>query len=124
VAHVVYIGCYATGGLITTLGFISLGSIRLFTTSNAYFAIRKGDLTLHQGLMIYSYAACFAAATLCIWLPLLTVAYGDLVPAYRVWAWLCWVPSIAFAYFLCTQKGTQRNLIVCIRKVLGRQGYC
>lgn len=95
----------ATGGLITTLGFMSLGLVWLFTTSKAYLAIRKGDIQLHQGMMIYSYAACFAAVTLRIWLPLLTIAFGDFTIAYRIVAWLCWVPNIIFAYFWVRRKG-------------------
>jgi len=101
----IYIGFYATGGLISSLGFISLGLIWLFTTSKAYLAVRKGDLSLHQGLMIYSYAACFAAVTLRIWLPLLSLVFGDFVIAYRIVAWLCWVPNIIFAYFWVRRKG-------------------
>ncbi|WP_273565988.1 DUF2306 domain-containing protein [Maribacter halichondriae] len=101
----VYIGFYATGGLISSFGFISLGLIWLYTTTKAYFAVRKGDLQLHQGLMIYSYAACFAAVTLRIWLPLLSFAFGDFIIAYRLVAWLCWVPNIIFAYVWVHRKG-------------------
>lgn len=101
----VFIAFNATGGLITTLGFISLGVIWLITTSKAFLAIRKGDIQLHQGMMIYSYAACFAAVTLRIWLPLLTIAFGDFTIAYRIVAWLCWVPNIIFAYFWVRRKG-------------------
>ncbi len=54
---------------------------------------------------IYSYAASFAAVTLRIWLPLLTIAFQDFVVAYRIVAWLCWVPNIAFAYFWVRRKG-------------------
>ncbi len=101
----VFIAFNATGGLVTTLGFLSLGIIWLFTTFKAYLAIRKGDVQLHQGMMIYSYAACFAAVTLRIWLPLLTIAFGDFIIAYRIVAWLCWVPNIIFAYFWVRRKG-------------------
>jgi uncharacterized membrane protein len=101
----IFIAVNATGGLISTLGFIGLGLIWLYTTTKAYFAIRKGDVSLHQGLMIYSYAACFAAVTLRIWLPLLTIAFQDFIVAYRIVAWLCWVPNIAFAYFWVRRKG-------------------
>lgn len=101
----VFIAFNATGGLVTTLGFLSLGVIWLFTTIKAYLAIRKGDIQLHQGMMIYSYAACFAAVTLRIWLPLLTIAFGDFIIAYRIVAWLCWVPNIIFAYFWVRRKG-------------------
>lgn len=101
----IYIGFYATGGLISSLGFISLGIIWLFTSIKAYFAIRKRDLQLHQGLMIYSYAACFAAVTLRIWLPLLGFVVGDFETAYRIVAWICWVPNVIFAYFWVHRKG-------------------
>ena len=101
----VFIAFNATGGLVTTLGFLSLGIIWLFTTFKAYLAIRKGDVQLHQGMMIYSYAACFAAVTLRIWLPLLTIAFGDFIIAYRIVAWLCWGPNIIFAYFWVRRKG-------------------
>lgn len=101
----IYIGLYATGGIISALGFMSLGTIWLYTTLKAYFAIRKGDVELHQGFMIYSYVACFAAVTLRIWLPILGFVFGDFVTAYRIVAWLCWVPNIAFAFFWVRKKG-------------------
>ena len=103
----VYIGFFATGGLITSAGFIALGLIWLFTTGKAYQAIRKKDLSLHQGMMIYSYAACFAAVTLRIWLPILTATFGSFIIAYKIVAWLCWVPNMVFAYFWVRKKGLQ-----------------
>lgn len=103
----VYIALYATGGIITTLGFMILGILWIFFTGKAYLAVRKGDLQLHQGLMIYSYAACFAAVTLRIWLPLLTVVFHDFTIAYRIVAWLCWVPNIIFAFFWVRRRGLQ-----------------
>lgn len=101
----VYIGFFATGGLIASLGFISLGVIWLYTTLKAYFAIRAKDISLHQGMMVYSYAACFAAVTLRMWLPLLTIVFGEFLIAYRIVAWLCWVPNMIFAYFWVRRKG-------------------
>ncbi|PWL38078.1 hypothetical protein DKG77_07235 [Flagellimonas aquimarina] len=101
----VYIAFFATGGLITSLGFLGLGIIWLFTTLKAYFAIRAKDLALHQGMMIYSYAACFAAVTLRLWLPLLTMAFGEFLIAYKIVAWLCWVPNMIFAFFWVKRKG-------------------
>jgi len=96
-----YIGYFATGGLVTSLGFISLGVLWLYTTIGAYIAIKNRQLKRHQELMIYSYAACFAAVTLRIWLPLLTALFdGAFLPAYKIVAWLCWVPNIIVAYFI------------------------
>jgi len=100
------IGLYATGGWITSLGFVLLGLVWLYSTYRAYFAIRKMDLSLHEKMMIYSYAACFAAVTLRLWLPFLeTVVFGEFLPAYKIVAWLCWVPNLIFAHFLIRKKG-------------------
>ena len=96
----VHIGFYATGGWISSIGFISLGIIWLYTTVNAYTSIRGGDVKRHSNFMTYSYAACFAAVTLRIWLPLLSIAFGDFFVAYRMVAWLSWVPNLLVAYWL------------------------
>ncbi|WP_036379753.1 DUF2306 domain-containing protein [Muricauda sp. MAR_2010_75] len=101
----VYLGFFATGGIIPAVGFICLGVIWLYTTIRAYIAIRKKDLSLHQGMMIYSYAACFAAVTLRIWMPLLIMATGQFLVAYKIVAWLCWVPNMIFAFFWVRRKG-------------------
>ena len=100
-----YIAFYATGGIFARLGFGCLAIVWLYSTSMAYKTIKKGDIQKHEAYMIYSYAACFAAVTLRIWLPMLTAFFGDFIPAYRIVAWLCWVPNIIFAYFLVKRKG-------------------
>jgi len=51
-------------------------------------------------MMIYSYAACFAAVTLRIWLPFLTMAFHDFNTGYRIVAFLCWVPNMIVAWFI------------------------
>ena len=99
-----YIGYHATGGIIAKLGFIGLGITWLYTTIGGYISIRQKDVITHQKMMIYSYAACFAAVTLRIWLPLLTIALDGFLPAYRIVAWLCWVPNILVAYFIINKQ--------------------
>jgi hypothetical protein len=93
----IYIGHYATGGIISSLGFISLGIIWFFTTLMAYLHIRNNKIKEHKIMMIYSYSACFAAVTLRIWLPILTMIFDDFNKAYVIVAWLCWVPNILVA---------------------------
>jgi len=100
-----YIAFYATGGLDAQIGFGSLAVIWLYTTARAYQSIRGGDVKRHEIFMIYSYAACFAAVTLRIWLPGLVAVFGDFKTGYRIVAWLCWVPNIIFAYFWVRRKG-------------------
>ncbi len=98
-----YIAYFATGGILSILGFASLGIIWLTTTVLAYLAIRNGDIALHKKLMIYSYAACFGAVTLRIWLPTLIYLLDGFTIAYRIVAWLAWVPNLIVAY-LITRK--------------------
>ena len=100
----IYIAHYATGGLTASLGFILLGLVWFYTTLNAYLFARKGDIVRHEKLMIFSFAACFAAVTLRIWLPMLSSIMGGFVPAYRVVAWLCWVPNLLVAYIIVRNK--------------------
>jgi uncharacterized membrane protein len=96
----IYIAFYATGGIIASSGFMLLGLTWFYTTATAYTSIRNRNLKTHQVMMIYSYACCLAAVTLRIYLPLLTMAFGDFIPAYLTVAWLCWVPNMAVAYLI------------------------
>lgn len=100
----IYIGFFATGGLISSTGFICLGIIWFYTTLKAYLYIKRGEVEKHQKIMVYSYAACFAAVTLRIWLPILTMLYGNFSKAYLVVAWLSWIPNLLVAYLLTRKK--------------------
>lgn len=104
----IYVGIFATGGLITSIGFICLGVIWFYTTLMAYVYIRNKQILQHQKMMIYSYAACFAGATLRIWLPILGIIFGDFITAYTIVAWLCWVPNLIVAFFITKRMGIQK----------------
>jgi len=95
-----YIALHATGGISPKFGFTAMALFWFFTTLFAFTSIKKGKVIKHQKLMIYSYAACFSAVTLRIWLPILTINLGGFLPAYRIVAWLSWVPNIIVAYFI------------------------
>ena len=94
------IGTQATGGWATALGFMSLGVVWVSTTFSAYRHIRAGRVTAHQKMMTYSYAACFGAVMLRLWMPLLMMTFGDFIEAYRVVAWLCWAPNMGVAWWI------------------------
>ncbi|AQX83846.1 DUF2306 domain-containing protein [Elizabethkingia bruuniana] len=96
----IYMGFYANGGIISGTGFILLGLIWFSTTVMALSQIRKGNIIQHQQLMTYSYACTFAAVTLRLWLPLLTIITKDSALSYLVVAWLSWVPNLIAAYFI------------------------
>lgn len=103
----IYIGFFATGGWVSSAGFICLGVVWFYTTLKAYLFIKNAEIVKHQKMMVFSYAACFAAVTLRIWLPILTIMFGDFFKAYLVVAWLCWIPNLIVAY-LITSKATNQ----------------
>ena len=104
------IGFYATGGIVAAAGFISLGVIWFFTTLKAYVLIRKKQVDEHRKWMVYSYAACFAAVTLRLWLPFLIAVFHDFETAYVIVAWLCWVPNLIVANYLTKRYEASRAI--------------
>jgi hypothetical protein len=107
-----YIAYYATGGIIAVLGFGGLAIAWLFTTSKAYVNIRNKNIDQHQYWMVRSYALCFAAVTLRIWLPLFQFALGmEFIEAYKIIAWLCWVPNVVVAELIVRSlKGRKQRV--------------
>ena len=100
------IGIFAAGGWITVLGFNTLSTIWFYTTLKAYTTIRIGNMKNHKKWMVYSYAICFAAVTLRIWMPILIIVFGEFLMAYRIVAWLCWLPNFFIAYLINNKKVT------------------
>lgn len=96
----IYMGLYANGGIISSMGFICLGCIWLMTTVSSVLNVKKGNIQKHQNLMVYSYACAFAAVTLRLWYPLLKSWTGDPESSYLAVAWLCWIPNLFAAYFI------------------------
>lgn len=95
-----YIAFFATGGWLNSLGFGLLDIIWVYTTWRAFTDAKNKNIISHQRMMIYSYAACFAAVTLRLWLPILMVIFQDMEIAYGIVAWLCWMPNLFVAYRL------------------------
>ncbi len=92
---------FATGGMVTAIGFGLLAILWLYTTVQAYVTIRRKDINAHQRWMIRSYALCFAAVTLRIILPSLQFGLGmGFLSAYMIVSWACWVPNILVAELL------------------------
>jgi len=103
------LGLFATGGYIPSTGFVCLGIIWFTTTLLAYLKIKNMQIEQHRRLMIYSYAACFAAVTLRIWLPLLVILFGNFIVAYSIVAWLCWVPNLLVANLIVRKLGPYKT---------------
>ncbi|NOT94243.1 DUF2306 domain-containing protein [Ferruginibacter sp.] len=109
----IYVGCFlitaltsilvsyhSMGGVVSQLGFMSVGAIAVFTTWKGYTAIVNKKIGEHQAWMRYSYACCLASVTLRLWSPLLGVIVEDGLLVYRIVAWLAWVPNLIVVYFI------------------------
>jgi uncharacterized membrane protein len=104
-----YIALFASGGIVSIAGFTGLAIAWLTTSILAYRHIRKGNINEHQYWMIRSYALCFAAVTLRIWLPLSQAAlHMDFLVAYRIISWLCWVPNLIVAELMIRNLKTSQ----------------
>ncbi|MCP1187506.1 DUF2306 domain-containing protein [Paenibacillus sp. 1781tsa1] len=90
----VYLSLFATGGWIAGLGFMSLDVLWVATTLIATRKIMAKDIQAHKAWMLRSYALTFAAVTLRIWLAPLNLLLGDFEAAFRVVAWVCWIPNL------------------------------
>lgn len=104
------IALFATGGSISVFGFEGLAICWLISNIKAYTSIRNGRVQEHQDWMIRNYALTFAAVTLRLWLPFSQAAlHMDFVDAYRIIAWLCWVPNLIVAELIITRRKKARQ---------------
>ena len=95
------IALFAEAGPIAKAGFALLAMLWFWTTFKAFSEIRKWNVTEHRAWMIRSYSLTFAAVTLRFWLPVELALLGlNFLDAYRIVAWLCWVPNLAVAELL------------------------
>lgn len=96
-----YMSRFAFGGLAARLGFAALALCWLYSGTRAFLAIRRGAVDEHRRWMMRNFALTFAAVTLRLYLPASVAAGIDFATAYPVIAWLCWVPNVLVAEWLC-----------------------
>ncbi len=101
-----YLAFYATGGLISQLGFGFLSVFWLVTAFQALVKIKNKNIQEHQRWMIRNYSLTFASVTLRIWLLLFTLVFGfeNFHFSYPIIAWLCWVPNLIVAQVIIQRK--------------------
>jgi uncharacterized membrane protein len=87
----------AQGGWVAQLGFASLAVGWLYTGWRGYLAIRIGERAEHRRWMLRNHALTLAAVSLRLYIPLSLAMGLPFEPAYRVIAWLCWVPHLFIA---------------------------
>ncbi len=110
-------------GPIGAVGFGALAVLWLVTGAMALVRIRSGRVQDHRRWMIRNYALTFGAVTLRLWLMVFlilgniflmeTTYAGDefalFVDAYRIVAWLAWVPNLLIAEWLFIRRPQARK---------------
>jgi hypothetical protein len=93
---------HAAGGAGPRIAFALLALATLGASLQGYRHIRSHRVRQHREWMLRSYGFIFAAVTLRLWMPALTVLVyqGQFVPAYRWAAWLAWVPNALFVEWI------------------------
>jgi uncharacterized membrane protein len=91
-----YVLCCLTGGS-SGLVLAALGISWIYATSKGWSTARARRFAEHRRWMIRSFALTFAAVMLRIYLPLSAILGCDFTSAYRVIAWLAWIPNLILA---------------------------
>ena len=84
-------------GPAASWGFGLLATLWLTFTALGWRAAVQGRFAEHRRWMIRSWALTLAAVTLRLYLPGAMALELPFLDAYRVIAWLCWVPNLALA---------------------------
>jgi uncharacterized membrane protein len=96
---------YSEGGILSTIGFLIMSILWLWTTWMAYATIRKRDIPAHRDWMTRSFALTLAAVTLRLYVPIASSSWHwDPNFVVESSAWLSWIPNLIVAEILIRLK--------------------
>jgi hypothetical protein len=92
-------------GIPSRIGFVVLATLWITTTAMAYGAAIRRRWIAHRAWMIRSYALTLSAITLRAWKVLIVAAiHPHPMDAYRIVAWLGFVPNLLVAAWWLRRK--------------------
>lgn len=96
-----YMGIFANGGVYSQISFCLLAVLWVYCTLLAILKIKKGNVAMHRAFFIRSFALAVSAITLRLWKYLIVVSFDTRpMDAYRIVAWLGWVPNLLLAEYI------------------------
>ncbi|UJF32949.1 DUF2306 domain-containing protein [Paenibacillus hexagrammi] len=104
-----YLAIYATGGWVSTLGFLGLDLAWAMSTWLSVRYILNKNVQAHKDWMMRSYALTCAAITLRLWLGPMALLFGNFITGYQVTAWLCWVPNLFIMEAVIRRRAAKRH---------------
>ncbi|MFE6799196.1 DUF2306 domain-containing protein [Paenibacillus chitinolyticus] len=100
-----YLAKDATGGTFSTIGFLLLNGLWIFTTLYAWRAIRLKQIVKHRIWMMRSYALTLANTSLhFIQLALMKLFDVDYVSSYTIAVWASWILNIVIVELIMKPK--------------------
>jgi hypothetical protein len=97
------VATHATGGGVTSSGFVGLALFWVTSTAWAVGAIRgrPRQINAHRKASILSYAMTLSAVSQRIYLGIILGATGfNVALALQISSWLCWIPHLIPVWFL------------------------
>jgi uncharacterized membrane protein len=92
---------YAEGSWVSSLGFLVMAFLWMYTTWRAYTSIRARDIAAHRDWMTRSFALTLAAVTLRVWVPVASYYLQiDADWVVETSAWISWIPNLLVAELL------------------------
>ncbi len=96
-----YMAFYANGGIYSSIGFVLMSLLWFYTTWMALVTIRKGRVGEHIKWIVRSYAMTFAAVTLRLWVPFLSLVISmEQLNVIIITAWISWLFNLLVAEFI------------------------
>lgn len=101
----VYVSFFATGGWLSTIGFLILNTLWLGTTILGYWYIKSLNIMQHRQWMTRSFFLSFANLTIYIIVLITNKLIGFSYDySYTIAVWLCWMINLYIAEFIIKKK--------------------
>ncbi|WP_232732321.1 DUF2306 domain-containing protein [Bacillus sp. mrc49] len=100
-----YVSFFATGGWVSTVGFLILNTLWITTTLLGYSYIKKRQVLAHSKWMVRSYFLSFANMIIYI---IVVISHNALSfsydTSYTIAVWLCWMLNLSLAELFIRKK--------------------
>ena len=95
---------FATGGLVSRIGFSVLSILWFYFTYLAYKQARAGNIPAHKIWMYRSYALTFSSLTLRLFLLLVLFSPAPFLIVYQFASWACWITNLVVCEWILHLK--------------------
>ncbi|MED3553930.1 DUF2306 domain-containing protein [Cytobacillus praedii] len=101
-----YVSFFATGGWLSTIGFLILNTLWILTTIKGYLFIKKKQIIPHKHWMIRSFFLSFANMTIYVIVKIIHhgINLSSYVTSYTIAVWLCWILNLCLAEIFIRRK--------------------